>query len=63
MTKCQHHDMQSSSYMDQDRHGRKYAQTVYECPDCGHRHLGERVYFANDGRGAKDQTQKDRLGR
>ena len=61
--KCQHQNLVTSTYIDQDRHGRKYAQIVYECSDCGYRYLGEQVVFANDGRGAKEPTQKDRLGR
>ena len=63
MSKCQHENVIETPYIDHDRHGRPYAQNIYECADCKFRWMGERVYFANDGRGAKDQTQKDKLGR
>ena len=63
MTECQHYHMNETTFVDTDAHGRRYAQIVYECPDCPYREWGEKIYFANIGRGTKDPRQKDWRGR
>jgi len=64
MTKCQHKNVIETPDIAHDRHGRPYAQNIYECADCKFRWMGERInYAAHVGRGRKDPRQKDRLGR
>lgn len=60
--KCQCKHLNETMYIDNDMHGRQFAQTVYTCSDCGRRYLGERVYYADGLRGNKDPRQKSAQG-